>query len=68
MKGLSEIKKLRKERGINQRCMAEMVGISERQYRSIENGEVKRLNLQVVSELSKILGISIEDVFKGVKF
>lgn len=67
MNALTEIKRLRQEKGVSQRCMAELVGLTERQYRRIENGEIKKLNLQVISKLSKILNISIEDIFKGVK-
>lgn len=56
------IKKLRKEKGLTQTYMADKVGLSERQYRRIEKGEVKKYDLKIISILSKELNISIKDI------
>lgn len=56
------IKRLRKEKGLTQTYMADKVGLSERQYRRIEKGEVKKYDLKIISILSKELDISIKDI------
>ena len=58
------IERFRKEKGLTQVFMANKVGLSERQYRRIEKGEVKKLNLKVISIVSKELNISIDDIVK----
>ena len=58
------VERFRKEKGLTQVFMADKVGLSERQYRRIEKGEVKKFDLKIISILSKELNISIEDIIK----
>lgn len=58
------IERFRKEKGLTQVFMASKVGLSERQYRRIEKGEVKKFDLKVISIVSKELNISVDDIVK----
>lgn len=56
------IKEKRIEKGIELFRIAQSLGISDRQYRRIENSEFKTIDLRIVEKLSKILNIELIDL------
>ena len=58
----SKIRNARNNKGFSQEYMAEVLGISQRQYGRIENGE-SHMNLQYLEKISKELDIKLEDFF-----
>lgn len=54
-----EIKKLRKERGINQEKLAETAGISRTTLSRLENGHFSKISVVTLSNILSILGYGI---------
>ncbi len=54
----------RKSRGYTQEQMADLLGISVTQFRSIENGSTKLIH-RSAGPIAAILGLSIEELFTG---
>jgi transcriptional regulator with XRE-family HTH domain len=57
----SRIALLRKERGLTQVQLAEMLGISQQQVLSFEKGR-RKVPVSALPNLSKALGVSIEEI------
>ena len=57
----NKIKKLRELRNFTQQHVAERLGISQPTYSTIESGELD-ITLSRLDEISKILGMRVEDV------
>jgi transcriptional regulator with XRE-family HTH domain len=57
----NKIKKLRELRNFTQQYVAERLGVSQPTYSTIESGELD-ITLSRLDEISKILGMRIEDV------
>ncbi|HAK76249.1 MAG TPA: XRE family transcriptional regulator [Runella sp.] len=57
----NKFKKLRELRNFTQSHMAEQLGISQSSYSTIENGE-QDITLSRLEEISKLLGMRVEDV------
>ena len=54
------LKKLRTEKNLTMKDLAERLGISESYYCSIENGErQKRMDIAFVGKLAEVLNISV---------
>ncbi len=60
------LQKLRKEKGLSQRFVAEKIGVSRPTYIDIEKG-VTELTVSQAKELAKILEISLEDLIAEKK-
>lgn len=56
----SEIKKLRKERGLTQAELATSVGISRTTLSKLENGYLAQLSIVVVNDVLNHLGYEID--------
>ncbi len=59
-----EIIKLRKEAGLTQKQLAEMVGTSQPAIARLESGEYKNLTLTFIRKIGKVLGVIPEIHFK----
>ncbi|MEQ8693830.1 MAG: helix-turn-helix transcriptional regulator [Gammaproteobacteria bacterium] len=57
------IRFLRKQEGLTQEALAERLGIDVRQYRRFEGG-YSRLSLDHVVQLSRIFGVSVDDLLQ----
>jgi len=60
----SRIATLRKERGLTQVQLAETLGVSQQHMQSFEKGR-RRVPVSALPELSKALGVSIEDLIEA---
>lgn len=60
----SKIRNIRTSKGYSQEYMAERLGISQRQYGRLENGETE-LNLHYLDQISKELELKLEDLFSS---
>lgn len=58
-----KIKELRKQKGVNQKELAERIGITQNTLNNIENNKVKPLP-QTLAKISKELGVDYEEMFK----
>ena len=58
------ITSLRKEKGISQAKVAEMIGISRTSYIDVEKGK-RDLNVSELEKLAKFFGVSMEQIFNG---
>lgn len=60
------LKKLREERGLTQKQVAEQLNISESYYSYIEAGDrQKMMDISLARKISKIFGISIEQIVEN---
>jgi len=59
------IRKARTAKDFSQEYMAEMLGISQRQYSRLENGE-SEMTLSYLDKISKTLDIKLDDLFSDV--
>lgn len=59
------IKRLREERGLLQKNVANSCGITSRTLSLIEKGKQKNPGIQTVIKLGEILEVNIEDLFIG---
>jgi transcriptional regulator with XRE-family HTH domain len=59
---LTKLRKARIRKGLTQKQLAEMVGISESYYCQLETG-VRRLSLPLAQEIATILGKSLDSLF-----
>ncbi|MEA4804795.1 helix-turn-helix transcriptional regulator [Acetobacterium wieringae] len=57
----SKIKKLRKEKNISQKKMAELLGLAHSTYSNYEN-DLREPNLDVLKKVCKILGVKLNDL------
>lgn len=62
------IKKARERKGFTQREMAVRLHVDERNYRRIENGESKYIDLKLLIHIAAILNIDLLKLLKGVSF
>ncbi|MBW4863037.1 MAG: helix-turn-helix transcriptional regulator [Paeniclostridium sp.] len=60
------IKKLREENKLTQAYIARKIGLSERHYRRIEKGEVKKIDFRIIDILSREFKLSYEDIIKDL--
>ena len=58
------IRKLREERNLSQRKMAEAIGIARNSYRKLEKGKTRIINDSVV-KIAEWAGISLEELILG---
>lgn len=58
------IRRLREERGMSQKELADKIGISRSTYISIENGK-KELSLDEANTLARLFGISVDELLSG---
>ena len=56
------LKKLRRVEKITQKQMAAYLGVSERQYQRIENGEDEDPGIRTMSRIAKKVGVLFEQV------
>lgn len=61
----SRIRAERLRSGIEIADLAEKLGMSERNYQRIETGEAKTLDVGLLSEIAKELGVDLSDFFSG---
>lgn len=59
-----KIRNLRKEKGLSQAEMAEMIGISQAAYGKIESGFTKSITIEVGKGISKALNIPFGELFE----
>lgn len=59
----SNLRRLRKERGLTQQEMAERAGLDYKYYQRIETGAWPGLQLRTVDKLAKALRIEVADLF-----
>jgi transcriptional regulator with XRE-family HTH domain len=57
----ARVARLRKERGITQKEMAEKLGISQPHVSFYENGQL-RLHAEVLAKISRILGVASDEI------
>ncbi|MDP2887479.1 MAG: helix-turn-helix transcriptional regulator [Bacteroidota bacterium] len=58
-----KIRQLRKQKGISQSKMAEVIGISQAAYAKIETGDTKSISIEIGKGISKALDISFNELF-----
>lgn len=58
----NNLKKIREERGIQQKFVAEYLGLSANYYCQIENGH-RNLPTKCLPKLQKLFGISLDEIF-----
>lgn len=58
-----KIRQLRKQKGISQSKMAEVIGISQAAYAKIETGDTKSISIEIGKGISKALNIPFNDLF-----
>ena len=56
-----KIKKVRKDKGIQQKAVAADVGLDQSNYNKIENGK-REPSVEVLKKLSVILGVTVDDL------
>ena len=61
----TNIKELRKQKGLTQGEMAEKLDIAQATYCQYETN-AKSPNVYIASEIAKILGVSLDQLMKGV--
>jgi len=61
-----KIRELRFKKGFSQEKLARLAGISYNTIVKIESGESKHPTIQTMAGISKALGISLDDLIKGV--
>jgi len=59
----SNLRRLRKERGLTQQEMAERAGLDYKYYQRIEAGNWPGLQLRTVDKLAKALRIEVAELF-----
>jgi transcriptional regulator with XRE-family HTH domain len=60
----SQIKNLRKSKGIVQDLIAEQIGVSRPQYSRLESGKAE-FTISLLEKIAKVLDVSIADFFKS---
>jgi transcriptional regulator with XRE-family HTH domain len=60
------IKKLRKEKGLQQKQMALELGIDQSNYNKIENGK-REPSLDLLNKLAGLFGVSVDDILNPDK-
>ena len=60
------IKKLRKEKGLQQKQVAIELGIDQSNYNKIENGK-RELSIEVLNKLSGLFGVIVDDILNPDK-
>lgn len=58
----NNLKELRKERGLTQAALAQLVGVSRKTINTVENGIFVPSTLLAIS-IAERLGVSVEEVF-----
>lgn len=58
----NRIAELRITKGISQKCLAEMIGVSQQFISSVERGEATP-SLKVACKIKKLLDVSLDDLF-----
>lgn len=59
-----KIRQLRKQKGISQAKIAEVIGISQAAYAKIETGETKSISIEIGKGISKALDNSFNELFE----
>lgn len=62
---LTKIKLLRKEKGISQKTLAEMIGVEQSAYSKIENGKT-HLNVNTFLQICEVLEVAPEELLPSV--
>ena len=57
------LKKLRKEKGLKQKEMAELMGLNPTFYNKIERGNDKNLTVHKAMKAAEILGCTLDEIF-----
>lgn len=57
------IKEIREERGVTQKELAELTGISQNYLSCIENNKKRNVNFEIILRISKALNIGIERIY-----
>jgi transcriptional regulator with XRE-family HTH domain len=60
------IKKIRKEKGLQQKQVALELGIDQSNYNKIENGK-REPSIELLDKLSKLFGISVDEILNPDK-
>jgi transcriptional regulator with XRE-family HTH domain len=55
------IKKVRKEKGVQQKAVAQEIGLDQSSYNKIENGK-REPSVEVLQKLSVIFGVTVDDL------
>jgi transcriptional regulator with XRE-family HTH domain len=59
-----KIRELRKQKGINQKQVADSAGLSVAAYSNIESGETKSITIEAGKGIAKALGVSFAELFE----
>lgn len=56
------IRELRNERGLTQRQMADVLGITETNYRKMESNSLKSIRYEMLDTICKFFSCTVQDV------
>jgi transcriptional regulator with XRE-family HTH domain len=59
----NQLAKLRKQRNLTQKQLAEAAGITRNYISKIENGSSENISLKVLSAIAKKLDVKMDDIF-----
>lgn len=62
-----KIKELREKRGLSQRQIADELGITEGNYRRLENNKVKNISFETIDFLCSFFSCSTDGIFEIIK-
>ena len=60
------IKRIRKEKGLTQVVLADLVGYNDGTIANIENSSYQTFSLEFIYVISKMLNVPIEEFFKNI--
>jgi len=58
---INRMRKARKEKGLTQQELAQMIGITDKTYSRIESGTKQKVDIEIVNKISHVLDISMEE-------
>lgn len=61
-----KIKKLREDKGLSQREIADMLGVTEGNYRRLENNRVKNISIETIDFLCKFFSCTPDGIFEFI--
>lgn len=61
----SPLQRIREERGVSQRLLAEKLGISRGRLRRLEGKEFEQVTYRELQRISQALGVGMEEIFLG---
>ena len=64
MKVKLKIKELRIDKGLSQRQLADMLGVTEGNYRRLENNQLKQISFETIGFLCEFFNCTTEGIFE----